>query len=93
MKKYWTLLLDWVLKHMICFKTSFGFNYKYEKEIHSTYIEPITNWSKDFNGEYKYNIVWPKPPKWYKGWLKKIENYLADIIYEYLLKNKRHLKR
>lgn len=91
MKRYWILSLDWFLRHLMCFKTSFEFNYKYEKEIHNTYIEPITKLVGNLNGDYKYEIVWSKPPRWYKKWMYKIENLLAQTIYYYLLKNKKYI--
>ena len=92
MKKYIVLILDWVLRHLICFKTSFGFYGLYKREIHNVYIEPITKLVGDPYGEYHYEIVWSKPPKWYKGWMYKAESRIAHDIYQYLLKNKEYIK-
>lgn len=93
MKKSWIIILDWILRHLIYFNTNFAFYYKYQKEIHNTYIEPTTELIGDPYGEYHYEVVWSKPPKWYRGWLYKVENHLAQIIYPYLFKNKKYLAR
>jgi hypothetical protein len=93
MKKPLVLLLDWVLRHLICFRTTFGFYALYKMEIHNTYIEPITKLIRDPYGEYHYEVIWRNPPKWYKKWMYKIENRLAQIIYNYLLKNKEYLAK
>jgi hypothetical protein len=93
MKKKWVLFLDNVLHHLICYKTSFGFHYQYSLEIFNTYIEPITKIIGDPWGDYHIEIVWSKPPKWYKNWMRSIEYYIAQKIYAYLLKNKEILKR
>lgn len=91
MKRRVVLLLDWILRHLVCFNTTFEFYGLYKKEIHNTYIEPITKLVRDPYGDYHYEIVWPKPPKWYKNWMYKAEKHLAQIIYQYLLKNKKYL--
>lgn len=92
MKKKWILFLDNVLHHLICYKTNFGFCYKYSKEILDTYIDPITKIEGDPWGDYHIEIVWSKPPKWYKNWMRSIEYAIALKIYAYLLKNKEILK-
>ena len=33
-----------------------------------------------------------KPPKWYKGWMRDIEEPIANHIYNYLVKNKAIIK-
>lgn len=94
MKKYWVLFLDKVLMHLICYKTNFGFNYKYHKEILDYLcIEPQTKIIGDPWGEYHVEVIWTKPPKWYKGWMRDIEEPIANHIYNYLLKNKAIIKK
>ena len=43
-------------------------------------------------GEYHYEIKWRKPPKWYKGWVKVIDKFVVENIFNYLLKNKELLE-
>lgn len=89
MKKIIVILLYKILNHLICYRTNFGFYYQYRTEILDYLcIEPRTKVVVDSFGEPHVEIVWSKPPKWYKGWMEKIEYPIAMRIYNYLLKNK-----
>lgn len=76
-----------MLFHLVCVKYSFGWHWEYEKEIYNTNISPIEKWDYETGALI---AIYPDAnmPKWYKGWMRKIEEPIANKIFNYLLKNK-----
>ncbi len=78
LKKKLVLLSKDVYFSIPCIKNSRACGYKYYKEILGIYISPADE-----------GIPFPK---WRKPWMNSIENWIADILLEFMKKNKKILR-